>query len=92
MQDILGESLRKLKKIRVRKTRMIAILLVLSLVVSLDVFWWLRQPGLTLAGDADCRITEHTHDDLCQSGETPCDLIEHIHTVECYSDEGEVIA
>lgn len=87
MQDILGESLRKLKKIRVRKTRMIAILLVLSLVVSLDVFWWLRQPGLTLAGDADCGIVEHTHDEGCQSGETTCNLTEHVHDVSCYSDD-----
>ena len=87
MQDVLGESLRKLRKIRVRKTRMIAILLVLSLVVSLDVFWWLRQPGLTLAGDADCGIVEHTHDDSCQGTETPCDLIEHIHDISCYSDD-----
>ena len=87
MRDVLGESLRKLRKIRVRKTRMIAILLVLSLVVSLDVFWWLRQPGLTLAGDADCGIVEHTHDDSCQGAETPCNLIEHIHDISCYSDD-----
>ncbi len=87
MQDVLGESLRKLRKIRVRKTRMIAIVLVLSLVVSLDVFWWLRQPGLTLAGDADCGIVEHTHDDSCQGTETPCNLIEHIHDISCYSDD-----
>ena len=87
MQDILGESLRKLRKIRVRKSRMIAILLVLSLVVSLDVFWWLRQPGLTLAGDADCGIVEHTHDDGCQGTETPCNLIEHVHDILCYSDD-----
>lgn len=87
MQDILGESLRKLRKIRVRKTRMIAILLVLSLVVSLDVFWWLRQPGLTLAGDADCGVVEHTHDEGCQNGETTCNLIEHVHEVSCYSDD-----
>ena len=42
MQDILGESLSKLRKIRVRKTRMIAMLLVLSLVVSFCMmmrFW-----------------------------------------------------
>ena len=87
MQDILSESLKKLKKKRVRRTRMLAILLVLSLVVSLDVFWSLRQPGLTLAGNADCGITEHTHDESCQNGETSCKLIEHVHTVECYSDE-----
>ena len=87
MRDILGESLRKLRKIRVRKTRMIAILLVLSLVVSMDVFWWLRQPGLTLAGDADCGITEHTHDAGCRNGENPCELVEHIHDISCYSDD-----
>ena len=87
MQDILSESLMKLKKKRVRRTRMLTILLVLSLVVSLDVFWSLRQPGLTLAGNADCGITEHTHDKSCQNGETSCKLIEHIHTIECYSDE-----
>ena len=87
MRDILGESLRKLRKIRVRKTRMIAILLVLSLVVSMDVFWWLRQPGLTLAGDADCGITEHTHDAGCRNGEKPCELVEHIHDISCYSDD-----
>ena len=88
MQDILSKSLKKLRKIRIRKKRMIAILLVLSLVVSFDVFWVLRQPGLTLAGDADCRITEHTHDDICQNGETICDLTEHVHTIACYSDQG----
>ena len=87
MQEILAESLKRLKHIRAQRMRMIAILLVLSLIVSLDVFWVLRQPGLTLAGDADCRITEHTHDDLCQNGENPCKLIEHVHTIECYSDE-----
>ncbi len=87
MQDVLGESLRSLRKIRVRKTRMIAILLVLSLVVSLDVFWWLRQPGLTLAGDADCGIVEHTHDAGCQSAEPPCNLTRHIHDISCYSDD-----
>ena len=53
----------------------------------MDVFWSLRQPGLTLAGDADCGITEHTHDESCQNGESTCKLIEHIHTIECYSDE-----
>lgn len=87
MQDILTKSLNRLKKIRVRRLRMIAILLVLSLLVSFDVFWVLRQPGLTLAGDADCKITEHTHDDICQTNEAPCGLVEHVHTIECYSDE-----
>jgi hypothetical protein len=86
MQDILSESLTKSKKKRVRKTRMIAILLALSLVVSLNVFWRLRQPGLTLAGDADCEIIEHTHDEGCLNGKA-CDLIEHVHDISCYSDD-----
>ncbi len=87
MQDLLSESLNKLKKKRVKRTRMIAMLLVLSLVVSLDVFWSLRQPGLTLAGDADCGIVEHTHNAQCKNGETPCELTEHVHTIDCYSDK-----
>lgn len=87
MRNTLGESLRNLKWIKHQKSRISAVMLVLSLVVSLSVFWALRQPGLTLAGDADCRITEHTHDDICQGGETPCELTEHIHSIECYSDE-----
>ena len=87
MQDILSEGLKRLKKKRVRRMRMLAILLVLSLVVSLDVFWSLRKPGLTLAGDADCGMIEHTHDKSCINGDTPCELTEHVHTIECYSDE-----
>ena len=87
MQDILGESLRKIRKIKVRKTRLIAVMLVLSLVVSMDVFWWLRQPGLTLAGNADCGITEHTHDKECLNGDSTCNLIEHVHDISCYSDD-----
>ena len=86
MQDILRQSLQMLRRNRVRRNRMIAILLVLSLLVSMDVFWILRQPGWTLAGNADCNITEHTHDASCQSGDKPCNLPEHIHTIACYAD------
>ena len=84
MQDILAESLSRLKQTRIRRIRMTALVLVLSLLVSLNTFWALRQPGWTLAGDADCRITEHTHDENCES---PCPLTEHIHTIDCYADE-----
>ncbi len=87
MQDVLGESLKKLKKKRTMRTRMLAVLLALSFLVSLDVFWSLRQPGLTLAGDADCGITEHTHDVSCQNDAATCQLTEHTHTIECYADE-----
>ena len=87
MQDILGISLRHLRRVKIRKHRMLALLLVLSLLVSGNVFWGLRQPAWTLAGDADCNITEHTHSELCQSEEAPCPLPEHVHTLDCYADK-----
>lgn len=87
MRDTLGESLKKLKWFRISKTRMSAVLLILSLVVSFNVFWILRQPGLTLAGDASCKIPEHTHDESCSTAEEPCIYEEHIHQIECYADE-----
>lgn len=60
--------------------------MVLSLVVALDVFWVLRQPGLTLAGDASCGILEHSHDDSCIRKICICDIPEetHIHGEGCY--------
>ena len=90
MRDTLGESLRKLKRMRIHKSRMTALVLALSLVVSLDVFWVLRQPGLTLAGDAACGIREHVHDDTCTQQICICELSEeeeHIHEDACYEEE-----
>lgn len=88
MHTLLDENLLKeLKKNRTRRMRLIAIVLTLSLIVSLDVFWVLRQPGLTLAGDADCKITEHTHSNACFESGATCSLEEHVHSVNCYSDE-----
>ena len=86
MQDTLGESLKNLKWIRTREQRMSAALLVLSLVVMLNVFWFLRQPGLTLAGNASCGIVEHTHDDTCRTKVCVCSIPEqaHVHDEQCY--------
>ena len=87
MRDTLDERLEKVKKGRNVKSRLVAIILVLSLLVSLDVFWILRRPGLTLAGDADCGILEHTHDAACYADGACCELEEHVHKIDCYSDE-----
>lgn len=86
MHDILGDSLRKLNWLHVRRTRMNAMLLILSFVVSLNVFWAMRQPGLTLAGDATCGILEHTHDEDCGTQICVCTLSEevHVHSDACY--------
>lgn len=86
MQDALGESLKRLKRTKKRNKRWATLLLILSLVVALDVFWVLRQPGLTLAGDASCGILEHTHDDTCGQMVCICNIPEepHIHNDACY--------
>ncbi|MBR5472479.1 MAG: hypothetical protein IKU82_00670 [Clostridia bacterium] len=85
--DVLVEGVQILRARRIKRTRRLALVLVLSLLVALDVFWILRKPGLTLAGDADCKIVEHIHDETCQNADEPCTLAEHLHTIECYSDE-----
>ena len=87
MQDIWGELPKKARKLRLRRTWTTALLLVLSLTVCLDVFWSLRRPGLTLAGDADCGYIEHIHDDACLNEDSACELEEHIHDITCYSDD-----
>lgn len=50
----------------------------------LTVFWWLKLVGITLAGEAFCGITEHTHDAVCT--DSGCTLTEHTHIATCYSD------
>ena len=87
MRDTLSRSLRKLQKNKKRRRRLVSVLLVLSLLVAADVFWTLRRPGVTLAGDAACGKEEHTHSELCRAGPQPCEKQEHIHSVECYSDD-----
>ena len=86
MRDTLAEILRNMGWSRNRKNRLSAVLLVLSLLVSLDVFWMLRQPGLTLAGNASCGILEHTHTDTCGSRVCVCQISEepHSHDASCY--------
>lgn len=87
MQDILGKSLKNMKWIRTQRKRLSAILLVLSLIVTLNVFWVLRQPGLTLAGDASCGILDHSHGEECFTQVLVCELPEetHSHTETCYT-------
>ncbi|MBR4861525.1 MAG: CHAP domain-containing protein, partial [Firmicutes bacterium] len=86
MRDTLHDSLRKLRWHKIRKHRMFVILLVLSLIVSADVFWALRQPGLTLAGDAACGIQEHHHDETCRTQTCICEITDeqHAHEETCF--------
>jgi len=61
------------------------ILICLSLVAVLCVFWGLKMTGITLAGEAFCGKEEHVHGEdcrvlLCQQEETE----QHVHTETCY--------
>ncbi len=68
------------------KNRISSLLPILSLLVVIVVFWWLKLIGITMAGEAFCGKTEHSHTDECYSQESPCNLAEHIHTGTCYSN------
>ena len=83
MQNILDSFLSNRKADRRRHLRIISVLLVLSLLVSTEVFWMLRGTGITMAGDATCGIEEHAHTDECPED---CDQEEHTHAVSCYAD------
>ena len=87
MQSALDIILENIKWSKTRKKRITATLLALSLVVTLNVFWLLRQPGLTLAGDASCGIVEHTHDKDCGTRICICTIPEepHHHDDSCYT-------
>ena len=88
MRDVLAYCLNNLKWIKNHNKRIVAVLLVLSLVVTLNVFWFLRRPGLTLAGDASCGILEHTHGDDCCSKTCVCEISdsEHEHVDDCFEE------
>lgn len=58
----------------------------LSLIVILAVFWWLKLTGITMAGEAFCGMTEHTHDENCGMPPLICTLEEtegHVHGDTC---------
>lgn len=79
----INQYLTKIKQRNRMQHRFLSIALCLSLITVLCVFWYLKQTGITLAGDAFCGIKEHIHSDECKSA---CELEEHIHIESCYSD------
>ena len=82
----------KLKRIR---RKLLAALPILSLIVIISVFWWLKLTGITMAGEAFCGHDEHEHGEECYALELVCDaestaetelactLTEHTHTEGC---------
>ena len=73
--------------VQVNKSNMIRsnvrqVILILSFLVVLAVFWGLKLTGITMAGEAFCGKKEHVHDADC----IECPYEEHIHDATCYSD------
>ena len=89
LRNTLKNYLRIVEKNKRYRIRGVSLLLVLSLIVSVNVFWGLRQTGLTLAGTAACGYEEHTHSDECFKANLICNMIEssHTHTDECYATQ-----
>ncbi len=63
------------------KRRLSAAMPWISLAVIITVFWWLKMTGITLAGEAFCGMTEHSHSPACAVN---CPIAEHTHTAACY--------
>lgn len=65
MTNTFRDSIKAADRHKKQKICGISILLLLSIIVTLNVFWSLRKTGLALAGTASCGIEEHTHTDKC---------------------------
>ncbi len=85
MRETVSEFLSKLKMNKKHNIRLLTILMILSVIVSLNVFFALRKPGVTMAGDADCKIEEHIHTEECFEKRIICENIDssHVHLEEC---------
>lgn len=84
MQEWTSLYLSQLRKNNSLRAGIRQTVLILSLLVILVVFWWLKLTGITLAGEAFCGKTEHNHSQGCAAN--GCDLGEHIHDATCYSN------
>lgn len=86
MKKYYDKIFEMLKKNNIRRRRIMAIVLVLSLFTSSGVVWVLRDIGITMVNEAVCGIEEHSHSDSCfdENGTMVCKVPEHIHTVECF--------
>ena len=68
------------------KKRSVAAFLAVSMVLSGNVFWLLRNTGVALTDEYICGLTEHTHSDECYEEQLICEDQdpEHVHGEDCY--------
>ena len=86
LHNTLKDCLRTVKREKKNKARGFIVLSVLSIIVTINVFMGLRQPGITMAGTAMCGYEEHTHGEECYEQYLLCSKEEHVHSIDCYSD------
>lgn len=86
MRDKTDAYLVKLNKSNMIRSNARQIILLLSFLVVLSVFWGLKLTGITMAGEAFCGQEEHVHNEECMTSELICELGEseiHIHSESC---------
>ena len=82
-----------LNRVKDFKRGLTALLPLLSVLVILVVFWWLKLTGITLAGEAFCGVDEHVHTDECSEYVLICTLAEGTSsTADTTSEEKSVDA
>lgn len=90
MKNIIRQILKQIQEDKVKRRRMRAALLVLSLFVASGVLWQLKITGITMTGEALCGYLEHQHSDACVEKTLICELEElpeHSHSEGCYTLE-----
>ncbi|MEE1281461.1 MAG: Cna B-type domain-containing protein [Acutalibacteraceae bacterium] len=80
MRNDLQLNIRLPAKQKTFKKQLIMPLFILSLIVFIAVFWWLKLVGITLAGDAFCGIEEHIHTNECVAQTDNTNVITDIST------------
>lgn len=87
MQTMIDDSIQRANKSRIIRQKLLFVLISLSLVVALGVFWWLKLVGITMTDQAFCGLEEHTHTEECIVQTLVCsseESDEHSHSDDCY--------
>ena len=90
MQITPTPSILKSDSYRTARSNLQRVLIPLSLIIVLIVFWCLKLTGITMADEAFCGKDEHIHDDTCRVNELICLLEEtegHCHEEACILQE-----
>ena len=93
MQDKSNDYLKKVNNSKRTNNVLAKVVVCLSFVVILSVFWGLKLTGITLAGDAHCGQSEHIHSEECQQKELICNIEEVLETetvTQTFADGSEV--